>query len=176
MKKIVLIMFFLIPAFSFAQNKISLNHFWSIPWGLPIERVEAILIERGLTGIRENNALITQALYEGEEGMMVFLFSRANRFHSGIVVYPASENDVLSRYDHYRLVLARRYGMPDTAVEFFEHPFEKGDGREVEAISSDNAFYFTEWEFGDGGLASVTIYNTLDVGLTFRNPDYGDRN
>ncbi|MCL2007673.1 MAG: hypothetical protein FWG77_06255 [Treponema sp.] len=176
MKKIIILLFLLLPAFAFAQNKLTLAHFWSIPWGLSIERVEEILLERGLTGIRDNHALITTADYEGEEGTMVFLFSRANRFHSGIVIYPASENNVLDRYDHYRLVLARRYGMPDTAVEFFEPPFQKGDGKEVDAIMTDNAFYFTEWEFGNGGLASVTIFNSLDVGLTFRNPGYADRN
>ena len=64
--------------------------------------------------------------------------------------------------------------MPDTAVEYFADPYKKGDGKEIEAISSDNAFYFTEWQFNDNCLASVSILKNLDVCLSFKNPVYAD--
>ena len=64
--------------------------------------------------------------------------------------------------------------MPDTAVEYFVSPFQKGDGREIEAIGTENAFYFTEWQFNDNCLASVSILRSLDVCLSFRNPAFGD--
>ena len=176
MKRIALVFFLFIPVFCFAQNKVALTHFWSISWGLPIERVQAILTERGLEPVREGNVLVTEALYEGEESVMVFLFNRTNRFYSGNVFYTASEDSVIRKYEHYRIVLARRYGGPDTAVEFYEEPFVKGDGRAVEAIRTDNAFFFTEWEFGNGGIASVSIFPTLDVRLSFSNPAFADAN
>jgi hypothetical protein len=64
--------------------------------------------------------------------------------------------------------------MPDTAVEYFAEPYKKGDGKELEAISSENAFYFTEWEFQDSNLASVSILKSMDVCLTFKAPAYAD--
>ena len=176
MKNFSFIIFLFLPVFCFAQNKVALSHFWSIPWGVPIERVEAIIQDRGLDSFREGNTLITEAQYEGEDALIVFLFNRVNRFYSGNVIYPANEDLVMSKYNNFRLLLARRYGRPDTAVEFFESPFEKGDGREIEAIITENAFFFSEWEFGNACLASVTILNNLDVCLTFRNPALADRN
>jgi hypothetical protein len=70
------------------------------------------------------------------------------------------------------MVLFRRYGMPDTAVAYFASPYEKGDGREAEAIATENAFYFTEWHFQDDNLASVSILRNLDVCLSFKSPVY----
>jgi hypothetical protein len=64
--------------------------------------------------------------------------------------------------------------MPDTAIEYYEIPYVKGDGREIEAIGNENAFYFTEWQFKDDCLASVSILKNLDVCLTFKNPVYAD--
>jgi len=173
MKKIVFILL-IIPAFCFAQNKKALSHFWDIPWGTSIERVEAIFVERGFETIREEGSLISMAKYEGEEAVIVLLFNRVDRLYCGNVIYSSSNNSAIPKYNDYRKVLFRRYGMPDTAVEYFAEPYQKGDGREIEAISSENAFYFTEWQFNDECLASVSILRNLDVCLTFKNPVYAD--
>ena len=173
MKKIIII-FLLLPMFAFAQNKKALSHFWDIPWGASIEKAEAIFAERGFASEREEASLVTHAKYEGEEALIVLLFNKANRFYSGNVIYSSAGIAAIDKYNDYRKVLFRRYGMPDTAVEYFEDPFRKGDGREIEAISTENAFYFTEWQFNDDCLASVSILSSLDVCLTFRNPVYSD--
>jgi len=173
MKKIVLIFLF-IPVFCFAQNKKALSHFWDIPWGVSIERAEAIFTERGFTTIREAETLITQAKYEGEDAAIILQFNKLNRFFCGNVIYTSSETTTLPKYENYRKVLFRRYGMPDVAVEYFSDPYRKGDGREIEAIGSENAFYFTEWQFNDNCLASLSILSSLDVCMSFRNPLYTD--
>ena len=173
MKRIFIVLL-IVPAFCFAQNKKSLSHFWDIPWGTSIERAEAIFGERGFEFFREGEALFAKAKYEGEEAVLVLLFNRVNRLYSGNVVYSSSESDAIPKYENYRKVLFRRYGMPDTAVEYFADPYKKGDGREIEAISTENAFYFTEWQFSDDCLASVSILQNLDVCLTFKNPVYAD--
>ena len=163
-----------VPTLCFAQNKRALSHFWDIPWGTSIEKAEAIFAERGFPTFKEDNCLMAQAKYEGEDALIMLLFNRVNRLYSGSVIYPSTETTAIRKYDNYRKVLFRRYGMPDTAVEFFENPYRKGDGKEIEAISTENAFYFTEWQFGDNCLASVKIMKTLDVCLTFKNPVYAD--
>jgi len=173
MKRIVFV-FLLVPVFCFAQNKKTLSHFWDIPWGTSIDRAEAIFLERGLTSYRDNGCIIAQGKYEGEEAAIMLLFNRANRFYSGSVIYNSSAATAIPKYDNYRKVLFRRYGMPDTAVEYFENPYKKGDGREIEAISTENAFYFTEWQFNNDCLVSVSILKNLEVCLTFRNPDFAD--
>jgi hypothetical protein len=173
MKRIAVI-FLLVPVFCFAQNKKALNHFWDIPWGTSIEKAEEIFKERDLQTFRDENCLMAQSKYEGEEAVIMLLFNRVNRFYCGNVVYPSNGNTAIPKYDNYRKVLFRRYGMPDTAVEFFEAPYKKGDGKEIEAISTENAFYFSEWQFNDACLASVSILKSLDVCLTFKNPVYAD--
>ena len=173
MKKLALIFLF-VPVFCFAQNKKALTHFWDIPWGTSIERAEAIFQERGLNTFRDENCLIAQGKYEREEASILLLFNRVNRFYCGNVVYSSSATTAIPKYDNYRKVLFRRYGMPDTAVEFYEDPYKKGDGKVIEAIASENAFFFTEWQFNDDCLASVSILRNLDVCLTFKNPDYAD--
>ena len=173
MKKIVIIFLF-IPMFCFAQNKKNLSHFWDIPWGVSAEQAEKIFTERGFSSLREEGTLIVQAKYEGEEAAIILLFNKADRFYCGNVVYTSSESTAIPKYDNYRKVLFRRYGMPDTAVEYFSNPYRKGDGREIEAISSENAFYFTEWQFNDSCLASLSILRNLDVCMSFKNPIYSD--
>jgi len=176
MKKIILIFIaiLVIPVFCFAQNKKALNHFWDIPWGISIEQAEKIFGERDFTAFRDGNSLITQARYEGEDAVIILLFNRVNRFFCGNVVYTSSEITAIPKYENYRKVLFRRYGMPDTAVEYFVSPFEKGDGKEIEAISSDNALYLTEWLFNDSCLASLSILRNLDVCMSFQNPAFSD--
>ena len=173
MKKIALL-FLIIPVFGFAQNKKALNNFWDIPWGISIERAEAIFAERGFSTIREGVSLIAQAKYEGEDASIVLLFNKVNRFYCGNVVYSSSADTTIPKYDNYRKVLFRRYGMPNKAVEYFSSPYKKGDGKEIEAISTENAFYFTEWQFNDKCLASLSILKNLDVCMSFRNPVYSD--
>ena len=164
----------LVPALGFGQNKKFLSHFWDIPWGVSIEQAEAVFKERGLDSVREDNCLITNAKYEREEAAIMLFFNRVNRFHSGNVIYSSSPDTVLSQYDKYRKILFRRYGMPDTSVEYYNEPYSKGDGREIEAIQTENAFYFTEWKFSDDCLASVSILPNIRICLTFRNPVYAD--
>jgi hypothetical protein len=173
MKKAVLFFLFL-PALGFAQNKKTLSHFWDIPWGTSLEQAEAIFQERGFPAAREGNSLISRAKYEGEEAMIILLFNKVNRLYSGNVVYSSPGTTALPKYSNYRKVLFRRYGMPDTAVEYFAAPYQKGDGREIEAITTDNALYFTEWLFNDSCQASVSILKNLDICLTFENPVYSD--
>jgi len=173
MKRIALIMLF-VPIVCFAQNKKNLNHFWDIPWGTTIEKVEAIFKERKLETFKNENCLMVTSRYEGEEAVIMLLFNRANRFYCGNVIYSSTGATVIPKYENYRKVLFRRYGMFDTAVEYFETPYQKGDGREIEAISTENAFYFTEWHFKDDCLASVSILKNLDVCLSFKNPGYAD--
>ena len=173
MKRIFFILL-IVPAFCFGQNKKALSHFWDIPWGTSIEKAETILTERGLPCYKEGECLITQAKYEGEEAVIMLLFNKVKRFYNGNVIYTSPEKTAIPKYQNYRIVLFRRYGMPDTAVEYFAEPYEKGDGREIEAIHTENAFYFTEWQFNDDCLASVSILPSLDVCLSFKNPVYAD--
>jgi hypothetical protein len=173
MKRIALIMFF-IPAICFAQNKKALNHFWDITWGTSIERAEAIFKERGLETFKDENCLMAMAKYEGEEALIMLLFNRVNRFYCGNVIYTSTDSTAIPKYENYRKVLFRRYGMPDTAVEYYEVPYQKGDGKAIEAIGAEKAFYFTEWHFNDNCLASVSILKNLDVCLSFKNPVYAD--
>ena len=173
MKRIILV-FLLVPVFCFGQNKKALSHFWDIPWGTSIERAAAIFTERGFESFINENYLIAQAKYEGEDAAIMLLFNRSNRLYSGNVIYSSSDTTAIRKYDNYRTVLFRRYGAPSTAVEYFEDPYKKGDGKEIEAIKTENAFYFTEWLFGDDCIASVSILRSLDIVLTFQNPAYAD--
>jgi len=173
MKKSLLVLLF-IPVLCYAQNKKALPHFWDIPWGTTIEQAEKIFDDRGFTSFRGEDCLIANAKYEREDAVIMLLFNKVNRFYCGNVVYPSSETTVVPRYDNYRKVLFRRYGTPDTAVEYYASPYAKGDGKEIEAISTENAFYFTEWQFNDNCLASVSILKNLDVCLSFKNPVYAD--
>ena len=173
MKRIMFLLL-IVPAICFAQNKKALTHFWDIPWGTSMEQAEAIFTARGFTSTREGQSLITQAKYEGEEAVIMLIFNKSNRLYSGNVIYTGSEKSSIPKYENYRKVLFRRYGMPDTALEYFAQPYKKGDGREIEAISTENAFYFTEWNFQDNNVASVSILKNLDICLTFKSPPYAD--
>lgn len=170
----LLIVILAIPVFCFAQNKRALSHFWDIPWGTSIEKAEAIFTERGFTSHREGESLVTQARYENEEAVIMLIFNKSNRLCSGNVIYSGSARGSIPKYENYRKVLFRRYGMPDTAVEYFVEPYRKGDGKEIEAITTEKAFYYTEWLFQDTNVASVSILQNLDVCLSFSSPAYND--
>lgn len=171
MKRIALIFLF-VPVFCFAQNKKALSHFWDIAWGTSVEQAETVFAERGFASFRNENCLMAQAKYEGEDAVIMLLFNSAGRFYAGNVIYASTEATAIPKYGSYRLLLVRRYGIPDTVVEFFQEPYKKGDGREIEAIQTENAFYFTEWQFNNDCVASVSILKSLDVCLSFENPAY----
>ena len=164
----------LVPVFCFGQSKKNLPHFWSIPWGTGITQVEAIFAERSIPSFVNENQLIAEAEYERETALFILVFNRNIRLHSAHVIYSSNPETAMPKYEYYRAVLFRRYGMSDTAVAYFEEPYAKGDGREIEAIRTENAFFFTEWNFEDGCFASVSILNNLDVCMTFRNPFFED--
>jgi len=176
MKRIFFIVpvFLIVPVICFAQNKKSLSHFWDIPWGISMEQAESIFEERGFGSARDGDSLIAHAKYEGEEAEIILLFNKTDHFYSGNVVYPSSENTAINKYKDYRILLFRRYGMPDTVVEYYNSPYQKGDGREIEAISTENAFFFSGWQFNDNCQASVSILKNLDICLSFSNPVYKD--
>ena len=139
-----------------------------------MKQAEAIFQERGISAFVNDNFILAEADYERERSLIMLVFNRANRLHSAHVIYPSCPNTAISKYEHYRAVLFRRYGMSDTAVAYFAEPYTNGDGREIEAIQSDNAFFFTEWNFEDGCVASLSILNSLEVCLTFSNPAMAD--
>ena len=174
MKRIIVIFLILVPAVCFAQNKKSLSHFWSIPWGTTMDRAEAIFLERELVPFRNANTIMAEAVYERENSLIILVFNQANRLHSAHVIYSSCPETAIAKYEHYRLVLFRRYGLPNTAVAYFEEPFENGDGREIEAIQTESALFFTEWDFEDGCFVSLSILSSLDVSLTYRNPAFAD--
>ena len=173
MKRIALVLL-VIPAFCFAQNKKTLSHFWDIPWGTSIEKAESIFTERGFNSVRDSGGLVAKAQYEGEDAVILLIFNKANRLCSGNVIYSGSARGSMLKYNNYRKVLFRRYGMPDTALEYFAEPYRKGDGREIEAIRTENAFYYTEWNFQDANIASLSILKNLDVCISFNSPAYSD--
>ena len=175
MKRIAILIFVFVPVFCFAQSKKAMSNFWDIPWGTSIDRAEAIFAERGLISFKNENTLLAQAVYEREDALIMLVFNRASRLHSAHVIYSSCKDTAMPKYEHYRAVLFRRYGMSDTAVAYFQEPYRSGDGREAEAIQSDNAFFFTEWNFEDKCLASLSILKSLEVCMTFKNPAYEDR-
>ena len=151
-----------------------MNHFWDIPWGVSIEQAEKVFDERGFNSVRGEKCLITHAKYEREAATIILVFNKVNRFCSANVVYSSTDDTVLTHYDNYRKVLFRRYGMPDKAVEYYDEPYEKGDGKVIEAIQAGKSLHFTEWKFNDNCFASVTILPNINICLTFKNPAYED--
>lgn len=91
-----------------------------------------------------------------------------------VVVYPTQETwySLLDNYQKVKKILTEKYGEPDKGYEFFESPYELGDGYELQAVKLEKCFYVKVWheteKFPNQTLA-VRISPSLHVSLIYEN-------
>lgn len=75
---------------------------------------------------------------------------------------------VKNMYDNMKSMLEKKYGKPYNRQEFFNSPYEEGDGCELSAINSGYAFYATSFQ---NELGDISIIISGDGKLLIKYED-----
>jgi hypothetical protein len=91
-----------------------------------------------------------------------------------VVYYPKQETwySLLDDFKKVTKIITDKYGEPEKKYDFFEDPYELGDGYEMTAIRNEKCFYLQVWnateKFPNQTLA-VRINKTQSVTLIYEN-------
>ena len=124
--------------------------------------VEGILLGGKFAGIDNCQILISSSLHTGKT-------------YSISVFTPQSLNwwGVKGEYEKVKSMLQKKYGNPTERTEFFSDPYEEGDGYELTAFSTGNAFFVTKYTTNVGEIRTH-ITNDAQVLITYVDKENSD--
>lgn len=176
MKKIVFLILVLFSFYGFSQdtNK-TLSGFWGIPFGSSIEQVKGIMKTKTGTSISEesnSNLLIyNNGTFAGKDVDLIGLYFFKGKFYKSVVsLIPSSEARVFALYRELKDNLTDKYFIPNTDIETYDYPYEKGDGHEITALKLDKASIAAFWNFENGEI-SMVISKSATVSLFYADSE-----
>jgi hypothetical protein len=146
--------------------------FANLSWGADKEGVISKL-SQNYTYLRddEDGDLAFTGSLAGESVSLIAYMSNGSLARVIVAIDP-DENEYLRTYKKFKSLLSDRYGRPVEDIEFYNSPYEKGDGYEEQAIRLSKGFLMTEWSArgGDSTLAALStkamsilvIYDTAE--------------
>lgn len=154
--------------------------FADIPWLVPADTALARLAARGYRPVPEakdkdrlvcrgklfeHDAIATG--YLDEQGrlvrMVVLITNRGQAYN-----YP----DMRAVFDEVVHETESHSGPPRTVVEKYRFPYERGDGREDEALRDDKATIRWQWAVPGADRLSVEMDRTCTVVVSYESPEW----
>ena len=154
--------------------------FAGVPWGVSADSARALIRERGYQPVPaatdsqqivlrgklfEHHALVTGQLDEKRRLVrwVVLIAPRGEPFP-----YP----EMRAVYDEVGRETDSRYGPPRTVTERYRFPYERGDGREDNALRDGLATIRRVWVSGSGDRLTVAMDANVSVVLTYECPEW----
>ena len=173
MKKPILIAFLLIPFFSFAQTKKSIDSFLGIKFGSSVAQVKAAMQARGSVFDPVNSKgdfIMFDKVTLGSRKPQVFGVKFANGQACGAVFIfkPSLEARTIEYYDDLKKDITEVYGDGESK-KIFKSPYKDGDGDELTAIESGYADYSTLWFDDKRNVIAETISSEMEITLLYQD-------
>ena len=178
MKRFALICLFLLAGiFMSAQEHVS---FKGISMGEKLSSFTQQLTKEGF----KSNSSFTGDTYKGFEGEFMGKSSIIIVYHtdSGVINHIVvlqeytSWNRLSSAFDDAAELFTKKYGKPSDTFKFFQDPYYKGDGYELQAIRNDKCHYFYVWQIPNGNIAITFRYFAGDYYLSITYEDDYNQN
>lgn len=143
-----------------------------------MEQVAERLKQQGYQEIdRADGCILLTGKFAGKEDCQILVSSskHTGQTYSIAIFTPASLNwwSIKADYEQMKTMLTKKYGKPSSSTEFFSDPYEEGDGYELTAFSSGNAFFVTKYAT-DLGEISVCITNNAQLLLSYNDKINGE--
>ena len=158
--------------------------FAGVPWGTSADSALRLLEERGYRRIerRQGAANFTaEGDLFGRIGVVRGFTDDSNRVVRWQVVMigePGPRTYAVMRglYDDVVAETKARDGARRVGLEHSTFPFERGDGREQQALGQDKAVIRSEWHARAGDRLAVELNASTDVQITYESPEWGRMN
>lgn len=157
----------------FAQEGPAHMEFMGIPIdGKAPEFVEQ-LEQKGFTTISEEDGIVTMEGIFANEECLIFVVATQDTgivWKVGVVykeVY-TSWSSMVADFNDLKKLYTRKYGEPQRDVQFFEYPYELGDGFEMSALEDDKCLYATLYELKTGDIG-IRLISTCQIMISYED-------
>jgi hypothetical protein len=163
------------PARSEAADAIA---FAGVAWGSAVDSVRKVMIERGFTldKVDEAGDLQFTGTVLGEQSIVFALFNTERELVKWSVVLVTPDDRTLARYRELKTQLTERYGDPFGELEEWKFPYDGGDhvGHEEMAIRRGKAELMAGWQTPVTSFPSVVIEVTdgMTVRASYEGPGW----
>ena len=142
------------------------------------ERVAQALVKMGYKEVdRGDDGVLITGKFAGKDACQILVSSspHTGQVYSVVVFTPASLNwwGIKADYENIKSMLQKKYGAPSSRTEFFGSPYEEGDGYELTAFSTGNAFFVTKYETAVGEI-SVCITSDAKLLISYIDKKNGE--
>jgi hypothetical protein len=154
--------------------------FAGVPWGTRADSALRLLEERGYRRIerRQGAANFTaEGDLFGRIGVVRGFTDDSNRvvrWTVRLVGEPGPRKYLVMRalYEDVLAETRARYGARKVGLDRYDFPFDKGDGREQQALAQGKAQIRSEWHARAGDLLVVELDPATDVQLVYESPEW----
>lgn len=137
----------------------------------PKEEVADCLQKFGYEFVNETeDAILLYGKFAGIDDCTIFVLASeyTHQTYCVMVVTEASTWwNIKADYDRLKEILIKKYGKPSSSIEYFNDPYDEGDGYELTALSTGNVTYATSFSSKAGNIllginneAKLIIYYT----------------
>ncbi len=107
--------------------------------------------------------------------ILVSVSQHTNKLYCISVITPPRLNwwSIKADYDNTNQMIQKKYGQPIQKTEFFADPYEDGDGYELTALETGNAFFATQYESKHGRI-KVFMASNANLYITYEDKSNGD--
>ncbi len=153
--------------------------FSAVPWLAPADTALALLGARGYRDVGRRgaaDALLCRGRLFDRETIVEGTLDEQRRVVRWVVTLIAGRDDPYGAmrrvYDDVVEETAAKYGGRWDWAEKFDFPYEKGDGREAEALRNGLAAIRSEWQSRTGDRLTVAMDREASVVLTYECPEW----
>jgi hypothetical protein len=155
--------------------------FAGVPWGAPADSARALIRERGYQPVPDasdsQQIVLRGKLFEHQALVTGHLDEQRRLVRWVVLITPRGEPfpypEMRAVYDEVGRETESRYGPPRTVTEKYRFPYERGDGREDNALRDGQATIRRVWVSGSGDRLTVEMDANVSVVLNYECPEWG---
>lgn len=140
---------------------------WGIKFGTRVDSVKILMAKKTsqLPKISANNEVLTyQDISFGGRTVSVakLLFFDKALYGVTFYLFPEKDPQILEFYRSIKKEISDKWGEPETDVESYKYPYEKGDGHELTAIKGGYSTIGCVWKFRELSAENTTILLSIE--------------
>lgn len=175
MKSRLLIVLLSISTVVFAQTEAniegSVTGFMKSVWGSTLQEVEQNNSGKGYVYMDgfEDILAVSSVEFAGFDDCTIAWYFTSNQLFQGKVIYtPSLEARAMEEYDSFKSKIDSKYGLGER-YEFYDYPYEKGDGHWETAFKIGKGTLFSYWMDNEENIITLKLDEDLNVTLTYQN-------
>lgn len=156
-----------------AQEEPAHMEFMGIPIDGKASEFVGQLEQKGFTTISEEDWIVKMEGIFANEECLIFVVATPETgivWKVGVVykeVY-TSWSSMVADFNELKKLYTRKYGEIQRDVQFFEYPYELGDGFEMSALERDKCFYGTIYELKTGDIG-ISLISTCQIMISYED-------